>query len=308
MSPNGTGARDGAGLAGTTVAVVGLGLVGGSLVRALARLPEPPRVLGASPDAADREGAERDARAHTAADAADLVGEADVVVYAAPLAAIVAMLPAHARAVRADALVTDVAGLKRPVLEAAARAGLGDRFVGAHPLAGGEGSGFAGGRADLFRGARVFLCADAAQPSARARAESLWRAVDARPTWVGAEDHDRLMVKVSHLPQLVANALALTLEEQGIRADELGPGGRDMTRLAESPPKMWADLLAHTGVDAAGLLRGGADRLEDVAVRLERGDGAGVADLMARTRAWRARPDRAEDGERGQRGETEDDR
>jgi prephenate dehydrogenase len=276
------------GLAGATVAVIGLGVVGGSLVRALARLPGGPRVLGASPDATDRSAAERETGARTATDAVEVIGEADVVVYAAPLGAIVEMLPAHAPRLRADALVTDVAGLKRPVLEAAVKAGLGERFVGAHPLAGGEGAGFAGGRADLFGGARVFLCADAAaKPAARARAEALWRAVDANPSWVDADEHDRLMVCVSHLPQLVANALALALQDQGIAAGELGPGGRDMTRLAQSPPRMWSDLLAHTGADAAGLLRAVVDRIEDVAGRLERGDGAGVAELMARTRAWR---------------------
>jgi prephenate dehydrogenase len=199
------------------------------------------------------------------------------------------MIGEHAARFRAGALITDVAGLKGPVLQAAERAGLADRFVGSHPMAGGEGSGFGAGRADLFRGARVFLSADRRTAGAqRERAEALWRALEARPIWIGAADHDRLMVKVSQLPQLVANALALVLEQERVDAADLGPGGRDMTRLAQSPPGMWGDLLAHTGADAAALLRSVAARLGELADRLERGDRDGVAELMTRTRAWRA--------------------
>lgn len=276
-------------LAGSTVAVVGLGLIGGSLVRALARLPGGPRVRGASPDAGDRGGAEREAGVLVTANAAEAVADADIVIYAAPLGAILDLLPAHAPLFKPGALVTDVAGLKRPLLDLAARIGIGDRFVGSHPLAGGEGSGFAEGRADLFRGARVFLCAHAdAGPTLPARAEALWRAVGSEPEWMSADDHDRLMVRVSHLPQLVANALALALDDEGVGAAEMGPGGRDMTRLARSGPRMWADLLAHTGPDAAALLREVGGWIEELAERLEAGDGAAVSDLMARTRAWRA--------------------
>ena len=142
MSASEAGAAQAPTLAGATVAVVGLGLIGGSLVRALARLPDPPRVLGASPDAADRAGAESEHGVHTVADAAQVVGAAQVVVYAAPMSAILEMLPAHASLFRPDALVTDVAGLKRPVLEGVRRAGLVRRYIGSHPMAGGEGAGF----------------------------------------------------------------------------------------------------------------------------------------------------------------------
>ncbi|MSR36924.1 MAG: prephenate dehydrogenase [Gemmatimonadetes bacterium] len=301
MSARPEDAGDGATLAGATVAVVGLGVVGGSLVRALAAMSGGPRVLGASPNAADRAGAERAGAARTAVEPADLIAEAHVVVYAAPLSAILEMLPRHAALLRGDALVTDVGGLKAPVLAAAAAAGLRDRFVGSHPMAGGEGSGFEGGRADLFRGAPVHLCADPAVDAARrARAEALWRAVQARPAWVDPAAHDRLMVRVSHLPQLVANALALALEDQNVSPADLGPGGRDMTRLARSSPHMWTDLLAHTAGEAGALLRAVAERLEDLADRLERGDGVGVAELMTRTRAWHGTPvDQAKDEEPG---------
>lgn len=270
------------------VAVVGLGIVGGSLVRALARLPDRPRVLGASPDLKDRQGAAREPGLVTFADGAEAVGEADLVVYAAPLTVVIDLLAAHAKHIRPDATVTDVAGLKLPVLEAARNAGLGGRFVGSHPMAGAEGAGFEGGRADLFRAARVWLCSDEPVETARAmRMEEFWRAVGARPKWIDPEPHDRMMVEVSHLPQLVSNALALTLEGAGTKEIDLGPGGRDMTRLAGSPPRMWADLLAHTAPDAARLLRKVGAKIEELAALLDEGDIEGVSQLMARTRAWR---------------------
>lgn len=144
---------------GSAVAVIGLGLMGGSLVRALAARADGTRVLGATPNPRDRAAAERVLRVPVAADARDVIGDADLVVYAAPLAPILEMLPIHAPLLRRGAVVTDLAGLKCPVLRTVGRAGLAARYVSAHPMTGGERSGFDGGRADLFRDARVWLCA-----------------------------------------------------------------------------------------------------------------------------------------------------
>ena len=291
MTPVVTGLSDSADLTPRTVAVVGLGLIGGSLVRALARLPVPPRVLGASPDAGDREGAERQAGVVAVADAAEVVGEADVVVYATPMHVMLDLLPVHAGRFREDALVTDVAGLKRPVLDAARRAGLAGRFLGSHPMAGGAATGFDGGRPDLFRGAQVWLCADPPpDPSRSTRLEAFWRALGASPEWAEPDVHDRLMVRVSHLPQLVSNVLASALESAGVAPADLGPGGRDMTRLAASSPSAWADLIEHRAADAAKLLRELGVQVGELAARLEAGDVEAVSELMARTRAWRGGP------------------
>ena len=284
-----TGINDSADLAPRTVAVVGLGLIGGSLVRGLARLPAPPRVLGVSPDVDDREGAQRHPGVVAVADAADVVGEANVVVYATPMNVILELLPLHARLFREDALVTDVAGLKRPVLDAARRAGLAGRFIGSHPMAGGEAVGFDGGRPDLFQDARVWLCADPPrEPSRSARLEAFWRALGGSPTWAEPDVHDQLMVRVSHLPQLVSNSLALALEFAGVAPADLGPGGRDMTRLAASSPATWTDLIEHRATDVAKLLRELGIQVGELAARIEAGDIEAVSELMVRTRDWRA--------------------
>jgi len=92
---------------------------------------------------------------------------------------------------------------------------------------------------------------------------------------------------VSHLPQLVANALASVLEHEDIRPSMLGPGGRDMTRLASSSPEMWLDLLAHASPDLVAALRAvgrEADRLARLVEGAELGE---LSDVMRRTRAWR---------------------
>ena len=272
-----------------TIAVVGLGLVGGSLVRSFARLPSRPRVLGSSLDAKDRAGAERVPGVKISADGTDIVAEADLVIYAVPLGATIELITKHAGSIRADALVTDVAGLKRPVLAAASAAGIGDRFIGSHPMAGGEGAGFDAGRADLFENARVWLCAgDQAKATAAHRLDDFWSGLGARPEWIDPDKHDLLMVRVSHLPQLVSNALALALEHARVDPDALGPGGRDMTRLAASSPGMWVDLLEHTHSDAAGLLRSVSEQIDEMAKSLEKGDVKKIGKLMKRTREWRS--------------------
>ena len=165
------------------------------------------------------------------------------------------------------------------------------RFIGSHPMAGGEATGFDGGRPDLFDDAQVWLCADPPlDPSRSARLEAFWRALGASPTWAEPDIHDELMVRVSHLPQLVSNALALALEVAGVAPADLGPGGRDMTRLAASSPATWADLIEHRATDAAKLLRELGVQVGDLAARLEAGDVEAVSELMARTRDWRTGP------------------
>jgi prephenate dehydrogenase len=270
------------------VAVLGLGLMGGSLVRALARLPDPPFVTGWSPEPSEAEAA-RGSGALSAATAspADAVREADLVVLATPLGAACALVEALAGALGADALLTDVVSLKVPLADAVRRAGLTGRWVGAHPMCGGEASGFGAARAGLYEGARVWIVPSGAPEAAVARVEGFWRTLGAAPTRSDAAAHDRLMVVVSHLPQLTANVLARVLEDADAAPDDLGPGGRDMTRLAGSSPAMWRDLLAHAPDTLPAMLREVADGARSLAERIERGDLDAVEAGMAATRRWR---------------------
>jgi prephenate dehydrogenase len=270
-----------------TVAVLGLGAMGGSLARALSSLEGGPDVVGWSPVGSERDAAANaEAVSSTPAEWRDAVADADLVVLAAPLGACCELLEALAEATAPETTLSDVASLKAPLQRVASQAGLLDRWVGAHPMAGTEESGFGASRADLYDGARVWTVAD---PSAGARVASvhaLWRSIGARPLAIDAREHDRLMALASHLPQLVSNALASVLADAEITPDDLGPGGSDMTRLAGSSPAIWHDLLEHAGPELAGGLDALADMSKRIAHMLRCRDLEAIGRLMDRTRAW----------------------
>lgn len=273
------------------VGIVGLGLLGGSLARALKTLPDPPLIRAFSLHEQDLRIARRaGAVDEVTAEAAEAAADQDLVVYAAPLEATLGLLSAHADVWAPGTVVTDVVSLKQPLLERVRRLGAAGRYVGAHPMAGGEGSGFEASRPGLFRDAVVWLVRGDADSAAAEAVAALWSALDARPRWTEAERHDRRMVWVSHLPQVVANALASVLSEEEFASHELGPGGRDMTRLAASSPEMWQDLLAASGPELAPALRAVARELEEIARWVGDGDVESVTDLMGRTRRWRGGP------------------
>lgn len=272
-----------------TVAVVGLGLMGGSLCRALKSGAAPPYIIGldVSPVAGAR-ALEAAAIDRYEPDGRGGLEEADVVVYAAPLGATLSLIGEQADCWKDGALLTDTVSLKQPVLNAAAAAGLAHRFVGGHPICGGEGSGFDAGTADLFEGATVWLSVeDEVSEEVRARAETFWTGVGGVPRWVEATEHDRRMAWVSHLPQLVANALAGALDAAGCERDELGPGGRDMTRLAGSSPEIWRDLLEASAPVTGTGLTSVSDALNVLADLLARRELDRIAEFMERTRRWR---------------------
>jgi prephenate dehydrogenase len=273
------------------VAVVGLGLMGGSLVRALHALPAPPEILGVDTDpVAGVQALGSGVIQRFDPDGTALIGEARTVVYAVPLGACPSLLATHRTLFHPDALITDVLSLKGPVHRLMGEAGLAHRFVGAHPMAGGEGRGFGDSRDHLFRGARVWLTADGGiEPEFRSRGTAFWTALGGEVEWTDVEEHDRRMAWVSHLPQLVSNALAGALDAAGFRPGDLGPGGRDMTRLAGSSPEMWKDLLPHSaGITGTGLTSV-SRALNVVADLLARREVDRIAEFMERTRAWSER-------------------
>jgi prephenate dehydrogenase len=270
------------------VAVLGLGVMGGSLARALAALDDPPHVTGWSPRAAEREAAlEAGAVAEAPSGWHEAAAEADLVVLAAPLRASCALLVDVAAVTSQETTLSDVASLKAPLVRAAAEAGVSDRWVGSHPMAGSERSGFEAARGDLYEGARVWTVAAPEADDRVSRVHALWRSVGAIPEAIDAEAHDTLMALASHLPQLASNALAAVMANAGVIPAQLGPGGRDATRLAASGPGLWRDLFEHASPELAGGLHALARAAEHIAELLEAGDLDGLEELMGSTRAWR---------------------
>ncbi|MCY4574503.1 MAG: prephenate dehydrogenase/arogenate dehydrogenase family protein [Gemmatimonadetes bacterium] len=276
------------------VIIVGLGVMGGSVAKTLKRRAPRTVVFGIDPDDESAALASRDGvvRAH-ALDDCDLDGA--VVVFAAPLDVTASLVRDTAGAWSRAALATDPASLKVPVVEAARPAAQPapaqpPAFVGAHPMCGSERSGYAAARADLFDGADVWLCPEH-DGAPLARAQAFWRLLGGRPRTIAAADHDRLMARASHLPQLLSVALAQSLDDAGIARDVLGPGGRDMTRLAGSSPSMWLPLLEAAHERDARALGALEERIGSVRRMLEEGDLAALARFMERGRRWASRTD-----------------
>lgn len=270
-----------------SVALVGLGVMGGSVARALAALSHPPATRGWATDPEDRRAAaDAGVLEVVAQGCGDAVSGADLVILATPLEATCALLDSIRRDLAPGAIVTDVASLKAPVREAARQAGLTERWVGSHPLCGSARSGFGASRADLFRDATVYVTAEEGSRGPWVRVFRLWTALGANPVRIDADTHDRVMTRVSHLPQMTATALAEVLRESGVPRSTLGPGGHDMTRLALSSPGMWRDILRHAPPELVAHLRRLSSKAGELADLIESGDIDALARRMERTRRW----------------------
>lgn len=202
------------------------------------------------------------------------IGDALVVVLAAPVDAIIDLLPRLARVVDPHALVLDTGSTKHSIMKAAASAHL-PQFVGGHPMAGGATSGPAQARADLFDRRPWFLINPDA-PDAVRRAIRFVEALGAEavPLSDHGQQHDRLMAALSHLPQLTASALMLAVA-RAVGEDNLkwaGTGLRDTTRLAGSSAEMWESVLATNSQELKPLLKALAADLSALADRLEDGE------------------------------------
>jgi prephenate dehydrogenase len=214
--------------------------------------------------------------------------EADVVVFAMPVGATPRTLAELAPRLQDASLITDVGSTKRSTVAAAEAAGVGERFVGSHPLAGDHRSGWQASRPGLFRGAPCFLCpARGASDAAVERAAVLWRSVGGAPQFISATEHDARMAWVSHLPQATASALAAALAASGYGAGALGPGGGHTTRLAESSPALWTDIL----LDNADQVEPALAALEAAVAQLRgcvrRRDAATLARVLSEAKAWK---------------------
>ena len=270
----------------TRIAVIGLGLMGGSIARALHARGV--RVLGYDRDGTQLDAAVREGVVHEALDSSlEGLASAEVVMLALPVDATIEMIGCVAPHVGAARLVMDVASTKRSIVVAAEAAGLGPRYVGAHPLTGSHRSGWGASRASLFEDARVFLCpTPSTAVSTLSLAESLWRELRAGVELLDAADHDDQMAWRSHLPHLLSSALALTLRDAGVRRSALGPGGRDMTRLAGGSPTMWGPIVADNATPIVEALEACEARLRGFREALVNGDRVETRRFLESAAEW----------------------
>ena len=277
------------------LAIVGLGLIGGSLARALRR-PGQAQAQAGHISAFDRDEATlRQALAAGVIDDAspDLkaaVAGADVVVLATPPAATAKLLGEAGAALKPGAVLTDVGSVKGR-LAVAARAALGQqlpRFVPGHPIAGTERSGLAASFAELFAGRRVILTPlPETAHEARQSIAAMWRAAGAEVVTMAAGAHDQILAASSHLPHLLAYALVDCLAQRpecdAIFSSAAG-GFADFTRIASSSPELWHDICVSNRAALLANLADFARHLEQTRQALEGADGAALLDMLKRAK------------------------
>lgn len=264
--------------------IAGLGLIGGSVALAARR-----RLPGVALAAWDDEAVIRDGLARGVIDAParpeDLRGGDLLVIAAPPLGSLYVLdsLPS----LPPDVIVTDVVSTKRVIVEAAAAKGL--PFAGGHPMSGSAESGLAHASADLFDGRRWFLVDAGAGDAVNDAIEQFVASLGARPEWIEAIEHDRVMAAVSHLPQVAASALmAVAGPLAGAsNLDLAGTGLRDTTRLAASDPELWAQIAASNAGELAHALRLLREELERVEHALDAAEPLNA--FFARGREWRSK-------------------
>lgn len=276
------------------IAIIGVGLIGGSFALALRRVVGELHVIGIDRDAAALAEALRTGVIDEAAPLAS-ASDCDTVLIAVPVRQFPAVMSGLSPNLKPETIVTDAGSTKQDVI-AAARIALGSKigqFVPGHPIAGREHAGVAASDAALFEGRNVVLTplAENAAQSIH-RVSALWQSCGAKVVEMPAESHDAVFAAVSHLPHLLAFAL---VEELAARPNAkrlfsfAASGFRDFTRIAGSSPEMWCDIALNNREAILRELRAYEARLAELTAALASNDGDALEAMMARAKHARDR-------------------
>ena len=274
--------------------IIGVGLIGGSLSRALRRANVCGEVVGCS----RRENHLQEAVSLGVIDRyttnmADAVKNADMVLVAVPLGVMGPVFAAIRDALPPHAIVTDAGSAKSSVVEDA-RANLGDRFnrfVPGHPIAGTEQSGVSASFAELYENRRVVLTPVAeTDPEATAKVRAMWEVTGAVISETTIEHHDKVLAATSHLPHMLAYTLVDMLALMDAREEifEFAAGGfRDFTRIAASDPVMWHDICTANSDAILSMLNRFSDRLDTLKTSIQHGDSEVIRTIFERAKRSR---------------------
>jgi prephenate dehydrogenase len=271
-----------------TVAIVGVGLIGGSIGMALKKRRLARRVVGV----ARRASTVAQARRRGAIDRGTTrlgtgVAGAELTIFCTPVDLIVDQVREAATHCPAGAIFTDSGSTKRRIAERLDN-GLPDgvRFVGSHPLAGSEKRGVAEARADLFDGRVCVVTPTAHTPAGPlAAVKRFWRSLGARVITMSPDEHDRALAYTSHLPHLAAAALAIVLPDQF--REVVASGFRDTTRIAASDPRLWSAIFAENAAPLLEALAGYEQALDEFRRALASRDPRRLRELWTRSRTKR---------------------
>ncbi|HKT76378.1 MAG TPA: prephenate/arogenate dehydrogenase family protein [Sphingobium sp.] len=276
------------------VTIIGLGLIGSSLARAIREYMPTVRVTGHDADPRVREIARAIDLCDDVTDTAGAsVTDADLVILCVPVRAMGAAAAEIADDLPADAIVSDVGSCKADVLAQLNAALPGRAIIPAHPVAGTENSGPEAGFASLFRGRWCIVTPPAdADPTAVARVEELWHRVGADVETMDPQHHDLVLAVTSHLPHLIAYTIVGTASDlEDVTQSEVikysAGGFRDFTRIAASDPTMWRDIFLTNRDAVLEMLARFSSDLEELRQAIIASDGEALFDAFTRTRAIR---------------------
>ncbi|MEN9924485.1 MAG: hypothetical protein RL268_611 [Pseudomonadota bacterium] len=277
-----------------SVAIIGLGLLGGSVGLALKEHLPQVATTGFDANPATRaRAAERGLVGTVCESAADAVGDADLVVLCVPVGAMAAAARDIAGSLKAGAVVSDVGSSKQFVAEALAAALPGVAIIPAHPVAGTERSGPDAGFASLFHNRWCIITPPEGADQAQVEALSaLWQALGAKVEIMDARHHDMVLAVTSHLPHLIAYTIVGTASDlEGVTESEVikysAGGFRDFTRIAASDPTMWRDVFLSNKDAVLDMLQRFTEDLTALQRAIRVGDGQQLFDHFTRTRAIR---------------------
>ncbi|MBX6394339.1 MAG: prephenate dehydrogenase [Alicyclobacillaceae bacterium] len=277
-----------------SIAVVGCGLIGGSLALAWQRAGVAKEIIGVDPRSDHLDVALQIGAVNRVMTLREAVQEADVIVLAAPVRQSLALLPEIARCSPAEGvLITDVGSTKREVCREAERVlPKTVSFVGGHPMAGSEKSGIRAASPRLFENAVYVLTPrEGEDPEVIERASTLVSSTGAQVLLLDPDRHDRLVAAVSHLPHVVAAQLVTQVADLG-ESDPLyavlaAGGFRDVTRVASGDPVMWRDILLTNGDQVRPLLLRWRDQIAELLEWIDGRDGESLESFFRRAADWR---------------------
>ncbi len=222
------------------VAIVGTGLIGGSIALAIKKKHLANEIIGVSRHRKSLAFAKKIGAIDRGSQALEIVKEADLLVLATPVSVITSLAPKISRIVSGDCIVTDVGSTKEEISKALEK--LFPDYIGSHPLAGSEKRGIINAHPDMFKGSLCILTpTQNSQPKALAKIRAFWERIGARVALLAPQKHDMILALTSHLPHIVVFSLIDSVPKEYLRF--ASSGLRDTTRIAASDSEIWADIL-----------------------------------------------------------------
>jgi len=276
------------------LAVIGLGLIGGSLARALRDAGKVEHIVGCGRSAANLEkGVELGVIDSFTHDVAEAVSDADVIFVSVPLGAMSSVFEAFKGHIKPNCVITDGGSAKATVIEDFLQAcpEYASQFVPGHPIAGTENNGVEASFATLYNNRRIIVTPiDQTSAIAQKVITEMWQACGAEVIEMGVEHHDEVLAATSHLPHMLAFGLVdmlANLDEHDDIFKYAAGGFRDFTRIASSNPVMWRDICVANRRAVSELVFSFAEELQSIGELIEQGEGESLLEIFENAKSAR---------------------